>query len=53
MPFFVAGLFVGTLIGGFVASLFAVSARERGIEDADALANELARDEKLERDFSR
>lgn len=52
MPLFFAGLFLGTLIGGFVASLFAVNAQQRGVEDAEELARELEQDEKLERDFS-
>lgn len=49
---FIAGLLTGTVLGAFVASLFAVNARQRGREDAEELADRLEQDEKLERDFS-
>ncbi len=49
---FIGGVLTGTILGGFIASLFAVNARQRGREDAEELASELERDERLERDFS-
>lgn len=49
---FLTGLIAGAALGGFVASLFAVNARQRGREDAEELAREIAKDEQLERDFS-
>ncbi|HEY6960058.1 MAG TPA: hypothetical protein VI814_14645 [Candidatus Limnocylindria bacterium] len=52
MGVFIAGLLTGTVLGAFVASLFAVNARQRGREDAEELADRLEQDEKLERDFS-
>lgn len=49
---FIAGLLLGSLLGVFLASMFAVNARRRGIEDAEELADSIERDEELERLFS-
>ena len=46
MAIFMGGVLTGTILGGFIASLFAVSARQRGCEDAEELASELERHER-------